>query len=345
MKKHTLYSMAGLGAITILTAGFLYSRTSAAGSRPAAVQVSEGRVAAPGRIEPVSEELKISAELNGKLREVRVEEGDTVERGQIIAVLENADFEARVSLAEAQLKLKEAELRRVVNGARTQERREAWAAVKEADAVMLNAETELRRRETGFQQGVFAKEEADRAAREFGVAKARYEAAKERHDLIQDNAREEDRTRAEAEVSWAHANLDEARAMLNKTFVKSPLSGVILRKHLRPGESVNISDKSSSPVFTLGDSGVLRVRMDVDEADVSRVRVGQKAYVTAATYGDHKFWGHVVRVGQLLGKKNVRTDEPSERVDQKILETLIELDPGQRLPAGLRVDAFVLVKE
>jgi HlyD family secretion protein len=50
----------------------------------------------------------------------------------------------------------------------------------------------------------------------------------------------------------------------------------------------------------------------------------------------------VVRVGQQLGPKNVRTDEPTEKVDTKILETLVELDPGAQLPDGLRVDAFIV---
>jgi HlyD family secretion protein len=47
-------------------------------------------------------------------------------------------------------------------------------------------------------------------------------------------------------------------------------------------------------------------------------------------------------VGQQLGPKNVRTDEPTEKIDTKILETLVELDPGSRLPDGLRVDAFIV---
>jgi len=49
----------------------------------------------------------------------------------------------------------------------------------------------------------------------------------------------------------------------------------------------------------------------------------------------------VIRVGRILGRKNIRTDEPSEHVDTKILETLVELDSGQTLPLGLRVDSFV----
>ena len=57
------------------------------------------------------------------------------------------------------------------------------------------------------------------------------------------------------------------------------------------------------PVLTIGDRKTLRVRVDVDETDVSKVRVGQKAYVTADAFGKLEFWGRVVRVGQRLGAK------------------------------------------
>ena len=61
----------------------------------------------------------------------------------------------------------------------------------------------------------------------------------------------------------------------------------------------------------------------------------------ADTRGLGVFPGRVVRVGQILGRKNFRTDEPTERVDTKILETLLELEDGHELPIGLRVQAFV----
>jgi HlyD family secretion protein len=71
------------------------------------------------------------------------------------------------------------------------------------------------------------------------------------------------------------------------------------------------------------------------------VTAGQQAWVTADAYGDRRFAGTVLRVGEVLGRKNIRTDEPGERVDTKVLETLIDLEPGTRLPVGLRVDAFI----
>jgi hypothetical protein len=85
----------------------------------------------------------------------------------------------------------------------------------------------------------------------------------------------------------------------------------------------------------------LRVRVDVDETDVATLRTGQKAFVKADTYGDKQFHGSVFRIGEILGKKNIRTDEPSEKVDTKILEVLLELEPNSQLKPGLRVDAFI----
>jgi hypothetical protein len=63
--------------------------------------------------------------------------------------------------------------------------------------------------------------------------------------------------------------------------------------------------------------------------------------VTADAYGKQRFTGHVIRVGNELGRKNIRTDEPTEKVDTKILETLVQLDPCIQLPVGLRVDAYI----
>jgi len=160
-----------------------------------------------------------------------------------------------------------------------------------------------------------------------------------RHALVEADAREEDHARARADVALARAHVAEAEATLDKTMVRSPIDGVVLRRHARVGESV--STQFDSPIVTLADRATVRVRVDVDEADVARVRVGQPAYVTADAFGTRRFNGRVMRVGQMLGKKNVRTDEPSERVDQKVLETLVELEDGSALPLGLRVRAFL----
>jgi HlyD family secretion protein len=334
----------GLG-IFLMTASLVVASRRAHESTAASAPSSHSSprmIAGPGRVEPSSEDIKIGSELSGRLKVVNVEEGDAIRRGQVLAELENADYRAQVESARANVIAKQAVLRKVINGARRQERDEAESSVNEANAVTENAKSELHRRQELFSAGVVSREELERYAREADVAQAKYEAAVQQHALVDDRAREEDQSFAEADLQLAQAQLDEAQARYDKTFIRSPIDGTVLRKHHRSGESVSNSSTVPDPVLTIGDRKALRVRVDVDETDVSKVNAGQKAYVTADAFGKQKFWGHVVRVGQQLGPKNVRTDEPTEKVDTKILEILVELDPGSQLPDGLRVDAFIM---
>ncbi len=119
-------------------------------------------VAGPGRVEPLSENIQIGSELSGKIKSVNVEEGDTVRKGQVLAVLQNDDYRAEVLSAEAQVLAKEATLRKVVNGARSQERSEALSTVRAAEAVMNNARSEMDRRQKLFDAGVISRDEFER---------------------------------------------------------------------------------------------------------------------------------------------------------------------------------------
>lgn len=335
-----LLTLAGL-----LTAGLLVLRPRAEPAQattPAAA--APGRpniIAAAGRVEPLSEEIKIAAELDGKLAQVLVDEGDTVKRGRTIAILSNGEYQARIALAQAAVREAEADRLRLVNGTRDMERREAVATVREAEAQVDYTRTERARREQLLAKGAISRTEFDTVDREYRVALAKLDAVRERRSFVAAEAREDEVLRADARIARARAELREAEALLGKTILRSPIDGVVLRRYRRTGESVLAGN--SQPVVSLGDITRLRVRADIDEADVAKIAVGQPAYVTAEAYSGRRFTGRIIRIGQILGRKNIRTDEPTERVDTKILETLIALDPGQQLPVGLRVDAFVEV--
>jgi HlyD family secretion protein len=81
--------------------------------------------------------------------------------------------------------------------------------------------------------------------------------------------------------------------------------------------------------------------MDVDERDIARVKPGATAYVTADAFGSRHFTGKVVEIGRRFGRKNIRTDDPVEKNDTKILEVVIELDSNELLLTGQRVTSFI----
>ena len=333
--------VAAVAVIAGLNLGVLARRGPGGGNAEsgAAVAASTSPVAGPGLVEPKSESIRIGAQVSGRLQRVLVEEGDRVTAGQVIAEIANDDYRARVASAEADLAAREADARRLKNGARVEERREAEADARQATADFDHAAADHARAQELFEEKVISRAEMDKAEQALRVAAARADSLKERHALVDADAREEDRARASADVALARARVSEARALYDKTFVRSPIDAVVLRRHARIGESV--STQFDSPIVTIADRSSVRVRMDVDEADVARIGIGQEAYVTADAYGTRRFPGRVLRVGQVLGRKNIRTDEPTERVDQKVLETLIELEDGHELPIGLRVRAFI----
>jgi len=300
-----------------------------------------GAVAAPGRVEPVGEERDVTAELRGRLSAVLVDEGDRVEEGQVLAELVDGEYRARVAAMRGLVALREAELDRALAGARAQEKREAAARVREAQARLDQARLDLARREPLAAQGHTSREALDRARSDVSAAEAALRALRERADLVEAGNRAEDVAAARALLDQARGQLAEAEAYLEKTRVRSPIAGVVLHRFKRTGEGV--SDQPPTPIVKLGDVSSLRVRVDVDETDVGRVAVGQRAFVTADAWPGRRFSATVVRVGQRLGRKTLRTDDPAERNDTKVLETLVALDPAEiALPVGLRVDAFIL---
>jgi HlyD family secretion protein len=329
-----------VGAATI--AAVLRAQHSAPAPASAVSQdaVSGNTISAAGKVEPVSEEIEIGSQVSGSLREVPVEEGQHLRKGQTIAVVDNADYAARVAEARATVAVRQAALDRVVNGAREQERREAEAAVTEARAVLENARAEQARKQSLFSTGDISRSDWENADREYRVAEARLGEASAHFQFLDAPARADERDRAAADLALAGAQLAESEALLAKTVVRAPFDGAVLKRLRKAGETV--SDKGDTPIIRFGDNSRLRVRVDVDETDVAHVALGERAYFTAKAFGPQRFWGTVTRLGQSLGKKNIDTGDPAEKTDTKVLETLVDLDGHPPLPSGLRVDSFLV---
>src|SRR6185369_454801 len=210
MKRTTVF----IGAAVIVLAGINFGIVSARRASPPATAAPaadrDGIVAAgPGRVEAASEEVRVSAQVGGRLQAVLVEENDRVTAGQVLATIDNADYRARVAAADATLRLREADARKVHNGARAQERRDADAAVREAQAVVDNATADVGRRRDLFRDAVISRAELDNAEQAFKVARAKLDSTRERLSLLDAGSREEDHARADAEIALARAALDE----------------------------------------------------------------------------------------------------------------------------------------
>ena len=241
----------------------------------------------------MNEEREVAAEATGILKEMHVDENDEVAAGEIIAVVNNAEQAARLESARAELALRQAELDRTINGARPEQRREARAALSEAQAALDFSRREYDRRLPLVKSGVSPKAALDKAVSDLNVAKARAQEAAEKLAAIEAGSRKEDLAAAKAQVSLARANVTLASAFSEKTRW-DPISGIVLRRMRLPGKSVSATPPT--PIAIVGNVNGLQVRAEVDETDAARVKVGQRVEVLADAFPGKKFGGTVYRV-------------------------------------------------
>ena len=205
----------------------------------------------------------VAAKLAGRIADLRVSEGSTLRRGEVIARLENADYQAQASQAEAALATARAELVEVR---------------AERDVLARDAKRLSDMREQSPE--LVAEQEHDMAQSRAAQAVARAQAA-------------------EARIQSAEANLRFARANLENTVIRAPFTGTVLRKEAEVGEVVAPSvggGLTRGAVVTMADLTTLEVEVDVNEAYIARVRKNGPARITLDAYPDTAFRGEVRQV-------------------------------------------------
>jgi HlyD family secretion protein len=298
-----------------------------------------GAVGGAGIVEPRDREARLAGASPGVIDVIKVKEGDHVAEGDVLLGLESALEIAAVKTAEADLANAQATLSRNVNGQRVEDRDAAVADAASARSRSDLSDNALERMEKLFKGGAATQEELDKARLTLAADKQTTRAAEARARAMVAGSRSEDIAAARAAMISAEARLAQAKATLERREIRAPYAGEILQVKARAGEYYT-PGASEAPVV-LGDTSRLRVRMDVDERDIGRVALGQPAYAVADAFPGAKYTGKVTEIGRRMGRKNVRTDDPTERIDTKILEVVIDLDDPGKLVPGLRVTSYI----
>jgi len=343
MTQKSWISMGLGGALAIGLAQMFRSpmaQETALGQPSPAPRQPEVLFSAPGLSEPRSRSVDIICEQSGTLKAIHVRAGDMVRRGQVLAELNRDLQQAQVDLAEAAVDRAAAELARLQNGERPEEREIIRAQLEEARALRGLAEFEWQRVQGIMTLNAATQNEIARVRSALDQTLARERAAEMRCELIEAGPREEDLIRAQAALREARAQLDAARSLLARTYIRSPLDGMVIYRYREPGEAV-FTD-SPSPILSIGDRGTLHVRVDVDETDIGRIWPGQKAYAVAPAFGSRRFSGRVVHIEPTLGRKNFRTGRPTEKIDTRIQEVVVALEDAELVPLELQMDVWFL---
>ena len=303
--------------------------------QPAANRAGGWSASASGRVEPRDGEVRVGAQMPGKVAQVLVRMNDTVKAGDLLVRLSDDEVMARLSgaMAEASVRRRERDSepavkivadRRTAEDAQSFAERGAFKARMDLDKLQMTA-------------GNPAKEiEAARAALAEAVDKVEQEKANVRRVSAQ--AAMPLPTRLEASLTVARAELAALEQAAERTRVRAPADGTVLLVNTRVGETVTPSPEDV--LLQFGDISLLRIRAEIEDRDVDRIRTGQGVIVRSDAFPGQDFNGKVSLMAHSLGAPRLASKGPRRPNDQDVLQVLVDLDGAPPLIPGMRVDVF-----
>ncbi len=339
----TLVALAFLLPATISLADWAQAQMVATGSeQPAAAQTvaasdnPEWVASAPGRVEPSGGDIAVGATMSGRVIAVLAEEGQKVSRGDIMLQLEDEGMAARFQATK--IEAQRAKKDRDDNGGGDSEYRVTEDDIANAELAFWNARDGLDRAAGKRRSGENTQSDLDDVRKSYVAAQDLL--ATKRNALVdlQGRKKRPNPNRQEAALAAARSEQSIAAALVEKTHIRSPINGAVLKVVGKIGETVTPSP--DQVLVTVGDTAKLRVKAEVDERDVGRVKVGQQAIVRADAFQGQDFNGKVTTIAPALTAPGLKDRGAARRTDVDVLEIFVDLDASTPLIPGLRVDVF-----
>jgi multidrug efflux pump subunit AcrA (membrane-fusion protein) len=276
-----------------------------------------------------NETVRVTSEIMGQAKEVKVKDGEEVNKGDILIVLGDEQTKIQVAQAQATLDSVQASYDKIKSGARPQEIKQAESAVLQAKINRDSAEENYLRMKKLFTEKAISEQQYEQAKNQYEIADVQYQSAQESYELVIEGAAEEDVKSVEAQVRQTKSALDMAKYQLKNTQVTAPISGKVTSIAVSSGEMVS----PSVPLLSIIDVNRIFVKVGISEKDISKIKEGQTVDLKIDAFPEEKFLGEVV-------SKGVAVDQIS-----KTLEVKIEiLQPEVDIPVGVFARGDILVK-
>jgi HlyD family secretion protein len=268
------------------------------------------RVSATGYIEP-KRLVDISADVSGRVVELNVEEGDEVEEGDLLLVIDPARFEAAVERAEAGLA--EASAREAQARGNYLQANRDWERIRDLKARLpeMVTDTEFETMRTNAE-----------------VQEALWESGQHA-------------------VEMARAGLKEARDNLAKTVIRAPMSGRVTRLNVERGETaiVGTMNNPGSLLITVADLSVMEAVIEVDETDVPDISIGDSVSVSVDAFPNREFVGRVTKIGNSsIRPRSQQVSSSDQAIDFEIRVTLEDADVELRPDLSASADVITDVR-
>ena len=243
-------------------------------------------------------QIQLRSEVTGRVAEVLVEEGQRVQRGDLLMRLDQEAFQADLDAADAGVRAAEIEIR---------SRR----------ARLADLSRQLERQRTLRERGLVGQDGFEQLQSQHEIARIAVEAG-------------------EQTLAQAQAQRELSRDRLQRTLFTAPIDGVMISVDIKPGETViaGTTNIVGSDLMVLADPSVLLAELRVDEADIARIRLGQPVQVFAAAHPNTPLTGSVVQIGTSARAQGV-SQSLSFKVQVQIEPTELVLHPGMSCRAEI----------
>jgi len=282
----TLLCVLGLGAGGLVVASQAKARKAAEAASATVVDRGPYVAIANGRADVEGGVIHVAARRAGIVREVLVQEGDHVVRGQILARQE--DEEPRLAAASAMADLEQAK-----------------AQIALSEVRLVAAQREYDRMKSLSTSNFIAAQRLDQAQDAIQEAQAALQAQN-------------------AAVSSAQARLSEAQYNLELTIVRAPADGRVARRYANPGAGASTLNVSN--MFDLEPEGRRIVRAELSESALPFIGLGQTVQISPESDPTRAFPGRVLRQAAMFGSRKLESDDPSERSDERVVEVVVSAD-------------------
>ena len=293
-------------------------------------------------------QANLSFQIPGRIAKVHVQEGQAVTKDQIIAELDRAEFESRLTQAEANLarsqkaKLQMETALNIYKSTLPAEVSRAEANARSAKDTLADTEKNYRRYEELFQKGVVTEKERDTLKLACDVARSRLAESEAVLKLARGNLTKIDAARQEIDAGTSQ--IDAARAAAKQAFIQlgytkltSPQNGIVTSRNIEPGEIVT----AGREVITVSDLSRVDLKIFVAETEIGLVRPNQPVDVKVDTFPGKIYQGSVSFISQEgeFTPKIIQTKK--ERVKLVYLVKVSIANPGHELKTGMPADAWL----
>ena len=324
-----------LGALVVLVVTAAGARAQSP-STPDAAADKRWLAVAPGRVEPVSGLIRMTAPVPGVIDEVLAKANDKVFAGEPLIRLRDQEARAQLASQTAQVAMRKRIRNKESASSGASAQRKAEDAVADAEAAvfqvryLLDRAVAERRSGRGSDAGV--------AAARAGLKRAEEYLAQQNEELRRIAPDAPLPTVAEGQLKVARSELSASRAALEKLTIRAPVDGTVLQISAKPGEA--ISPAATTPLIQLGDTTALRVRAELDERDVEKIKSGQPVLVRPAALRGREVNGTVSFIAPLVEAGRYTALGQRNATDVDVVEVLVELSEPGPLIVGMKVDVF-----